>query len=213
MNNVSRVLAQTSIRIASPPHPSMLAARLSFTLCSRSAPSKHITKAGITLGRRILQLMPQSAKHEHSNTYSHLSTTVSSKLFWSLPSVHKSPSTIFPRNVENTPASKPTCSYQGPLQTLMFEDKVSLDCFENLLSPPTNSLICLCCIFMESAQKLAYMQVKLVTCLTTLFDHYHLLLSNYQCYIIWCLHFLCVPLCSHYLPFIGCYSAAQQQTN
>lgn len=37
--------------------------------------------------------------------------------------------------------------------------------------------------------------------------------SPSQYNIIWCQHFLCVPLCSHYLPFIGCNSAAQHQIN
>lgn len=66
---------------------------------------------------------------------------------------------------------------------------------------------------MASTQRLAHMQLKLVRHLCNLIRALHLLHSNYKYYIIWCLHFLCVPLCSHYLPFIGCNSAAQQQTN
>ena len=40
MNNVRRALAQTSVSAANTLHPSMLAARLSFALCSGPAPSQ-----------------------------------------------------------------------------------------------------------------------------------------------------------------------------
>lgn len=53
MNNVRRVLAQTSVSAANTLHPSTLATRLSFTLCSRQTPSKHITKAEVTFRNTI----------------------------------------------------------------------------------------------------------------------------------------------------------------
>lgn len=62
MNNVRRALAQTSVSTANTLHPSMLAARLSFTLCSRPTPSKHITKAEITFGNMIAQPLPYNTR-------------------------------------------------------------------------------------------------------------------------------------------------------
>lgn len=58
MNNVCRALAKTSVSTANALHPSVLAARLSFTLCSRRTPSKRITKAEITFGNTIVQPLP-----------------------------------------------------------------------------------------------------------------------------------------------------------
>lgn len=57
-NNVCRVLAQTGISTANTLHPSTLAARLLFTLCSRHMPSEHIIKAEITLWNTIVQPLP-----------------------------------------------------------------------------------------------------------------------------------------------------------
>lgn len=92
---------------------------------------------------------------------------------------------------------------------------VSLDCFKHLLSifsPP--ALICFSYNIQWHQHKGWHTcKLKLVRHLYNLIRPLHLLHSNYKYYIIWCLHFLCVPLCSHYLPFIGCNSAAQQQTN
>lgn len=93
MNNVCRALAQTSVRAANTLRPSMLAARLSFTLRSRPTPSKHITKAEITFGNMILQPLPYNTRPHQAYAYtntsvaSHFSTTVSSLLLWSLPSL------------------------------------------------------------------------------------------------------------------------------
>lgn len=117
------------------------------------------------------------------------------------------------RNLDSAAASLPMHSYQSPLQSSLLWVEVSLDCFEHLLSifsPLSVSHLLLLQFLMESTQRLAYMQAKLVHHLCNLIWP---LLSPSQCYIIWCLHFLCVPLCSHYLPFIGCDSAAQHQTN
>lgn len=92
-NNVCRDLAQTSVRTANTLHPSMLAARLLFTLCSRHMPSKHITKAEITFWNAIstaaiqLPTAPAVYRHKQATLASHFSTTVSSLLFWSLPSL------------------------------------------------------------------------------------------------------------------------------
>lgn len=115
MNNVCRALAQTSVSAANTLHPSMLAARLSFTLCSRPTPSKHITKAEITFGNMILQPLPYNARPHRAYAYtntsvtSHFSTTVSSLLLWSLPSLcqwvywrHHPQSQ---RNFDSTPAN------------------------------------------------------------------------------------------------------------
>lgn len=45
-------LAQTSLSAANTLHPSTLAAHILFTLCSGRSPSKHITRAAITLWKK-----------------------------------------------------------------------------------------------------------------------------------------------------------------
>lgn len=97
--------------------------------------------------------------------------------------------------------------------------KWPLDCFEHLLSilvflSFSDCLICFCCNFDWIQHKGGWTRETNESAgSAALYDHHHLLHTHSQRYIIWCLHFLCAPLCSHYPPFIGCNSAAQHQTN
>lgn len=167
MNNVCRALAQTSVSTANTLHPSVLAARLSFTLCSRPTPSKHITEAEITFGDMILQplpcnIRPHHACRVHTQTH-HCGFTLQhhSQLSFSghfHHSVYHPPQSW--RNPDCAPARQPIRSQQQPLQTSLFWVEVSLNCFEHLLSiffPFSVSHSLLLLFLLESTQRLAYM--------------------------------------------------------
>lgn len=224
MNNVRRALAQTSVSTASTLHPSMLAARPSFTLL-QWAPTfqKHHQRRDYfwkqdTTTNAIGHLTTPSIKiHKHTTVASHFSTLVSALLFWSLVSFclwvywhHKSHSwkssdSAFPPSqcTRTNSHFRPHCSrVKCHLTTL------SIHC---LLFFPLSLVFAAIFngintkVFMHASQ-ISAQSLQLYFTITISF-------TSVLQYIIWCLHCPRVPLCSNYLPVIGCNSAAQRQAN
>lgn len=161
--------------------------------------------------------------HKQAALAPRFSTTVSSLLFWSLPSLCQR---VWRR--DGPQVLETFWQHSSQLANMLLPSATSVSTVQRWSVPLTASSTfyrfffhsfsdCLICFllqfWLDSAQRGLNMWDKWERRLCSLTWPSPSPHTHSQCYIIWCLHFLCAPLCSHYPPFIGCNSAAQHQTN